>query len=224
MRRANVLAFARDCSLFALLGALGCAGHAQRTPGPGTGGNGTGGNSGAGSNGGSAGFVDSDQRCSPEGATVPWGDCNSCVCSGGGWACTHHPCQVPECTQGQTMQSDCNTCTCYKGQWSCTAVACGVAGGSGQDAGIGGVTGGLGKACGARAGNTCTAAEYCAYTPDENCGRSDAESTCQPRPNVCPDLYAPVCGCDYHNYPNPCDAARNGQGVYSQGECPLRPI
>ena len=76
-----------------------------------------------------------------------------------------------------------------------------------------------GKACGARAGNTCTANEYCAYQPTQICGQGDAEALCQPRPQVCDTLYAPVCGCDRKTYGNSCEAAASGTGVYDNGAC-----
>jgi len=94
--------------------------------------------------------------------------------------------------------------------------------------GTGGVgTGGSGtggaaspaKSCGARAGNTCSASEYCAYKEGEICGRGDAESVCTARPQVCGDVYAPVCGCDRITYSNSCLAAMAGTGVYQSGSC-----
>lgn len=76
-----------------------------------------------------------------------------------------------------------------------------------------------GKACGARAGNTCTANEYCAYTEGSLCGAADAEAVCMTRPNVCDTIYAPICGCDGQTYGSSCMAAQAGSGVLHAGPC-----
>jgi len=75
------------------------------------------------------------------------------------------------------------------------------------------------RACGARAGDTCSATEFCAYEPPQLCGRADAQSFCAPRPEECIELYAPVCGCDQRTYENSCFANAAGTGIYTAGEC-----
>jgi hypothetical protein len=74
-------------------------------------------------------------------------------------------------------------------------------------------------ACGGRAGNTCSATQYCAYAAGQSCGRADAQATCQTRPEVCTALYQPVCGCDGVTYSNSCHAAGAGTGVDHTGPC-----
>jgi len=74
-------------------------------------------------------------------------------------------------------------------------------------------------ACGGRAGNTCSATQYCAYTEGQSCGRADAQSTCQTRPEVCPQYVLQVCGCDGVTYGNSCFANAAGTGVLHTGPC-----
>ena len=75
------------------------------------------------------------------------------------------------------------------------------------------------RACGARAGDTCSATEFCAYQASQLCGAADAQSFCAPRPKQCIEIYAPVCGCDRKNYDNSCFANAAGTGIYKAGEC-----
>lgn len=79
-----------------------------------------------------------------------------------------------------------------------------------------------GKACGARAGDTCSEKEFCDYRPGSYCGAADAQATCQPRPEMCIEIYKPVCGCDDKTYGNSCQANAAGVGYHSEGECPKK--
>ncbi len=110
------------------------------------------------------------------------------------------------CEEGasQPAADGCNTCTCTDGDWGCTEMAC-----VGDD----------GTACGARAGDTCSDSEYCAYEAGQYCGAADAQATCKPRPEVCTFDHNPVCGCDGKTYSNACAANAAGTGVQTKGEC-----
>jgi hypothetical protein len=74
-------------------------------------------------------------------------------------------------------------------------------------------------ACGGFAGLGCGAGTYCHYELDATCGAADQMGTCLPQPEVCAEVFAPVCGCDGQTYGNECDAAVAGTSVASIGKC-----
>lgn len=81
-----------------------------------------------------------------------------------------------------------------------------------------------GDACGGLLGLSCDEGEFCAYAADAYCGAADQTGICTPRPEVCIELYKPVCGCDGLTYGNSCKAASAGMSVVSEGECEAPPI
>lgn len=64
-------------------------------------------------------------------------------------------------------------------------------------------------------GATCNATEYCHHAV----GCDSADVSCEVRPEICPDIFRPVCGCDGTTYGNACEAAAAGVDVASDGEC-----
>jgi len=75
-----------------------------------------------------------------------------------------------------------------------------------------------GNTCGTRGvPGACSQGLYCAYRAQ--CGATDAGGKCSKKPEICPHLVAPVCGCDSQTYNNACEAARAGVSVSMTGAC-----
>jgi hypothetical protein len=60
------------------------------------------------------------------------------------------------------------------------------------------------RVCGGIAGLPCDPGEFCDL-PADTCQWADLQGVCTPIPNVCPDLYAPVCACDGTTHSNECE-------------------
>lgn len=80
-----------------------------------------------------------------------------------------------------------------------------------------------GKTCGARGSAFCNAGQYCNWKPTDICGAADAPGVCAYRPEMCPQIYQPVCACDGTTYSNACMAAAAGASVSSAGACAPAP-
>lgn len=70
---------------------------------------------------------------------------------------------------------------------------------------------------GCLASSDCGEGEYCAF--ESECGEGPL-GECTATPDICAEIYAPVCGCDAVTYGNACAAAAAGVSVQSEGECP----
>jgi hypothetical protein len=79
--------------------------------------------------------------------------------------------------------------------------------------------GGAGTVCGGFAGLTCDPEYFCDWTPN-SCGSADQTGECRLRPDFCPDIFDPVCGCNNMTYSNECDANAAGQDIIHTGMCP----
>jgi len=79
-----------------------------------------------------------------------------------------------------------------------------------------GSTGGL---CAGIGGFACEDPNDTCVMNAGQCRMADAAGTCTPRPDVCIEIYQPVCGCDGKTYGNSCEAQREGVAVLHNGAC-----
>lgn len=77
--------------------------------------------------------------------------------------------------------------------------------------------------CGGDLPEQCDETAYCAFEEAGACGFADEPGVCEPRPQVCTEQYAPVCGCDGTTYGNACFAHAAGTAVQSEGPCEPEP-
>mgnify|MGYP001164694772 CR=1 FL=1 len=89
-----------------------------------------------------------------------------------------------------------------------------------RDAGSGNADGGgaAGASCGSRGLPPCRSGLFCLF-PAGDCGATDLPGTCPLQPEICPDIFMPVCGCDGNDYGNACEAHAAGTSVASDGMC-----
>jgi hypothetical protein len=74
--------------------------------------------------------------------------------------------------------------------------------------------------CGGFAGRKCPEEQqYCDFGSNSQCGGFDEQGVCKSKPELCPEIVKPVCGCDGQTYGNACKAARAGVSVAHEGEC-----
>jgi len=80
----------------------------------------------------------------------------------------------------------------------------------------------LGDACGGfrpPGSPNCDKGLFCQHQPGALCGAADAPGECVAIPEVCADIFDPVCGCDGQTYGNACEAAMKQVGILANGEC-----
>ncbi len=76
------------------------------------------------------------------------------------------------------------------------------------------------RICGGIAGIPCDdPSEFCKF-PAGTCTIADNEGLCTPKPaGGCPEIFAPVCGCDRVTYGNECESDAAGVSIAHPGEC-----
>lgn len=74
-----------------------------------------------------------------------------------------------------------------------------------------------GDMCGGIAGIACGTDLFCDY--GAACGFADQSGVCAEMTQLCPKIFAPICGCDGVTYSNACMAAGAGVSVAAEGAC-----
>jgi hypothetical protein len=65
----------------------------------------------------------------------------------------------------------------------------------------------------------CPAGSFCQFPLGDSCGEGGTNGVCEPVPQVCNRMYAPVCGCDGKTRSNSCTAAAQATNIRSKGAC-----
>jgi hypothetical protein len=75
-----------------------------------------------------------------------------------------------------------------------------------------------GKVCGGVAGLACPSGQYCDW-PANRCNAADVQGRCVKVPEVCTQVYQPVCGCNGRTYSNDCMRLMARVRKASDGPC-----
>jgi hypothetical protein len=75
------------------------------------------------------------------------------------------------------------------------------------------------QSCGSRGLGSCDDDSFCSFPQGADCGRADAPGVCVRRPELCAQIFQPVCGCDGQTYGNSCSANSAGVSVEHDGAC-----
>ena len=76
-----------------------------------------------------------------------------------------------------------------------------------------------GPVCGGIQGIRCPQANQLCELPAGQCKGADLQGTCEPLSRRCPEIFAPVCGCDGTTYDNDCFRKAAGVAKDHDGAC-----
>ena len=162
----------------------------------------------------------------PDGEFCRFGrDSGPCGSSGTPGVCTRAPSSCsgeerPVCAcDGVTYKNECVAAMSGFSAWRagpCPRPPSGGGGGSGSEAGDGGMSG---RPCGGEQDVPCPNGEYCDLAKGDGCDVENARGQCRPLAGNCSQVFEPVCSCGQETYPNACYAARVGVSIDHDGEC-----
>ena len=77
---------------------------------------------------------------------------------------------------------------------------------------------GRGQMCGGIAGIRCDAGLWC-QMPSGQCGVADGAGTCVKAPEICNQIFLPVCGCNGRTFSNDCERQISKVSKAHDGPC-----
>jgi hypothetical protein len=76
----------------------------------------------------------------------------------------------------------------------------------------------VGDKCGGSLSSACGAGEFCEHATAA-CSPPDLEGTCARVPQICAEIFLPVCGCNGRTFSNDCERRRDAVSKAHDGKC-----